>query len=90
MTLAAMGTLETEAKVQHLHTLVLGGALRKFDSLSTDVKITETPLDVDDLHKGLAWYLPPCKFTFKTEACNAPLYGKSTELKGKALCCALD
>ena len=57
--LAATGTLETEDKVQYLRKLVRGEALRQFDLLYADVKNTETPLGVDDLLKGLAWYFPP-------------------------------
>ena len=59
MTLAAKGTLETEAKVQYLCTLVCGEVLHQFDLLSADVKYIDTPLDVDYLLKGLAWYPPP-------------------------------
>ena len=56
MTLAVTEMLETEEKVQYICTLVCGEALRQFDLLSSDVKNTETPLDVDYLLKGLAWY----------------------------------
>ena len=56
MSLAAMGTLETEAKIQYLRTLLRRGDLRQFDLLSADMKNTETPLDVDYLLKVLAWY----------------------------------
>ena len=90
MTLAATGTLEMEAKVQYLHTLVCGEALRPFDLVSADAKNTETQLDVDYLLKGLAWYSPSSKFTSKTKACNVTLYEKSTQIKGKALCCVFD
>ena len=58
MTLTAMRTLETEAKVQYIHTLVHGELLRNFDLLSADVKNIETPLYVDYLLKGLTWYFP--------------------------------
>ena len=54
MTLAATGTLDTEAKVQYLCTLFHGEALNQFDLMSADVKDTETPLDVDYILKGLA------------------------------------
>ena len=54
ITIAATGTLETEAKVQYLHMIVRGGALRQFDLLSADMKNMDTPLDVDCLLKGLA------------------------------------
>ena len=57
-TLAATGTIETEAKVQYLRTLLRGGALHQFDLLYADVKNTETRLYADDLLKGLAWYPP--------------------------------
>ena len=59
LTIAAPGTLETEAKVQYLRMLVRGEAFRQFDLLPADVKNTETPLDVDYLLKGLAWYFSP-------------------------------
>ena len=39
MTLAATGTLETEVKVQYLHTLVRGGTLCLFYLVSDDVNI---------------------------------------------------
>ena len=55
-TLAAMGTLETEAKVHYLHMLVFGEALNQFDLLSADMENMDTSLDVDYLLKGLAWY----------------------------------
>ena len=56
MTLEAAGTLETEAKVWYICTLVRGEALRQFDLVSADAKNTETLLYVDYLLKGLAWY----------------------------------
>ena len=59
MNLADTGTLEMEAKVQYLCTLLFGEALRQFYSLYIDVKNTETYLYVDYLLKGLAWYFPP-------------------------------
>ena len=37
MTLAATGALETEAKVQYLHTLFPGEALHQFGLLSADM-----------------------------------------------------
>ena len=66
----------------------MGGALRQFDLLSDDVKNTDTPLDVDYLLKGLAWY-SPLQISFK-KACNSPLYEKTMQLKGEALCRALN
>ena len=54
MTLADTGTLETEAKVQHLRMLVRGEALHQFDLVYADAKNTETLLYVDYLIKGLA------------------------------------
>ena len=65
MSLAAMGTLETEAGVQYLHTIACGEVLRQFELLYVDVKNIETPLDVDYLLKILVWFFFPCKFTFK-------------------------
>ena len=59
MILADTGTIETEAKVQYLHTLLFGKSLHQFDLLYIDVKNTETSLDVDYLLKGLAWYFLP-------------------------------
>ena len=43
-TLAATGTLETEAKVQYLCVIFLGEALHQFDLLSADVENTDTSL----------------------------------------------
>ena len=65
MSLAAMVTLETEARVQYLHTIACGEVLRQFELLSADVKNKETPLDVNYLLKVLVWYFFSCKFTFK-------------------------
>ena len=65
MTLSATGTLEAEAKVQYLCTLPRGEALRQFDSLYSDMKNIETPLDVDYLLKGLVWYSFPVKSLYK-------------------------
>ena len=48
MTLAVSGTLVTGAKIQYLHTLVRGEALRQFDSLSADVE-GANPLNVETI-----------------------------------------
>ena len=53
MTLAASGMLDTGAKNQYLCTLVLGEALRQFDSLSAEIESTQT-LNVEDIIRGLA------------------------------------
>ena len=45
MTVVATGTLEAEAKVQYLCTLVHGEALRHFDLLCADVHPTYTHID---------------------------------------------
>ena len=42
MTLEASGTLTSGAKIQHLHTLVYGEALRQLDTLSIEVGSTTT------------------------------------------------
>ena len=55
MTLAVSGTLESGAKYQYLCTLVRWESLRQFDSLSSDVEITQT-LNIDDIIKGLAQF----------------------------------
>ena len=44
MTLATTGTLETEAKVHYLCTIVRGEELNQFDLLSSDMENTDTPL----------------------------------------------
>ena len=44
MTLAASGTLETEAKVQFLCILVRGEVLRQFDLVSADAKKYRNPI----------------------------------------------
>ena len=58
MNIAASGTLETAAKVQYLHTLLRGEALRKFDLMSADVESTN-PLTVEAIILGLG----TCFFT---------------------------
>ena len=58
MTLAVSGTLESGAKYQYLCTLVRWELLRQFDSLSSDVEITQT-LNIDDIIKGLAQFFFP-------------------------------
>ena len=55
MTLAATGTLDTDANIQYLCTLVHGEELHKFEMLSSDVENTET-LNVDYYIKVLALY----------------------------------
>ena len=42
MTLSEKVTLEMDANIKYLHTLVCGEALRQFDLLSYDVENTET------------------------------------------------
>ena len=58
MTLAATGTLDTDAMIQCLCTLVHGEALYQFDLLSADIENTET-LNMDFLIRGLALYFFP-------------------------------
>ena len=81
MNLASTGTLETEANVQYLHTLVNGEALCQFDLLSDDVKNTETPLDVDYLLNGLAWYFPPVNSLSKQNLAMRRCMNKACSLK---------
>ena len=88
MTLEAIGTLETEVKVQYLRTLVCGKPLRQFDLLSADVENRDTFLNVDSLLMGLAWYFS-YEFAF-LKACSAPLYEKIMQPKGEALCRVLN
>ena len=57
-TLAETGTLEMDANIQYLCTLLWGEALRWFELLSADVENMET-LNVDYYIKGLALYPPP-------------------------------
>ena len=64
MTLAASGALEADAEFQYLRTLVRGGALRQFESLSDNVESTKI-LDVDYIIRGLAQYFPPVNFLSK-------------------------
>ena len=54
MTLAATRTLETEAKVKYICTLVRGEVICQFGLVSDDTNNTETLLYVDYLLKGLA------------------------------------
>ena len=54
----ATGTLDTDAKIQYLCTLVRGEAFCQFDFFPNDVENIET-LNVDYSIKGLALYLPP-------------------------------
>ena len=57
MILAATGTLEVDANIQYLFTLVRGEALHQSNLLS-EIKNTES-LNVDYYIKGLALYFPP-------------------------------
>ena len=54
ITLSATGTQELDTKIQYLHTLLYGEALRQFDLLSSDVENLDTSLTVNYLIKGLA------------------------------------
>ena len=53
MTLETSRTLATDAKTQHLCTLVHGEALHQFELLSDDVE-DENPLNVEAIILGLA------------------------------------
>ena len=55
MIIVTTGTLDMDAKIQYICTLVHSGALRQFDLLSSNVENTET-LNVDYYIKGLALY----------------------------------
>ena len=52
VTLAASGTLESDAKFQYLCNLFRGEALHQFDSFSDDAKSKKT-LNIEDIIKGL-------------------------------------
>ena len=58
MTLVARGVQVIYVNVHYLCTIVCGVALRNFDLLSVDVENIDTPLNLDDLFKGLSWYFP--------------------------------
>ena len=64
MILAATGTLEIDANIQYLFTLVRGEALHQSNFLS-EIKNTES-LNVDYYIKGLALYFSPVNSRFKT------------------------
>ena len=70
MTLAATGTLDMDAKIQHICTLVRGEELRQFDLLSADVENTED-LNVNYHSKGLVLYFFPVKSLKKIAQCAA-------------------
>ena len=89
MTLAATEIIETEAKVLYICTLVRGEALRQFDLVSDDAKM-QKPDCMWIIYLRVSMIPPPCEFNFKTKSFNAPLYEKSTHIKGKALCCTFD
>ena len=57
-TLAALGMMATDAKVQYICTLVRGEALLQFDLLSTDVEGTK-PLTVETIILELDLYFYP-------------------------------
>ena len=59
MNLAAVGMLETEAKVNYLCKLVCGGALCQFDLLYDYMENMDIFLTVDYPPKGLACYFFP-------------------------------
>ena len=88
MTLAATGTLDTDAMIQCLCTLVHGEVLYQFDLLSADIENIET-LNVDYYIKGSALYFP-CEFAFKTKGRDALRNEKIVQPKSKTLCGALD
>ena len=56
VTLAAWGTLATDAKFQYLCNLVFGEALRQFDAFSADMEGTY-PLTLETIILGLDLYL---------------------------------
>ena len=85
MTLEATGTLEMDASIHYHRMVVRGEALHQFDLFSAEMENTET-LNI----KGLALYPPPCKFAFKTKACDLPWNKKHTQSKIKTICGALD
>ena len=59
MTLVATRTLDMDARIWYLRTLVRGGALRQFYLLSADVENIKT-LNVDYFIKGLAFCFSLC------------------------------
>ena len=68
MTLVARGMQVMYVNVRYLCTIVCGVALRNFDLFSVDVENIDTPLNFDDLFKGLSWYLPHVNSLFKKRA----------------------
>ena len=72
MTLAATGTLEMDAKIQYIHKLVRGEALRQFNLFSADVENIET-LNLNYHIKSLALYFPPVNLFLIKARCAAEL-----------------
>ena len=64
MTLVVSEILGMIAKVKYLLKLVRGEVLRQFDSLSSDVKITES-LTVEYIINGFKLYFPPVNWLSK-------------------------
>ena len=67
MTLASTGTLETDAKIQYLRTLVRGEALCQFDLFPSEVENAET-LKIGYYIRGSALYFPPVNSLLKKSA----------------------
>ena len=86
MTLAVTGTLEMDAKIQYICTLVSGESFHHFELLSTDIENIET-LNVDYCIKGLALYFFPVNsFSKKRVTCRVM---KNAQPKSMTLCGAL-
>ena len=85
MTLAAMGTIKTESKVQYICMLVRGEALHQFDLLYVDVENKNSSLDVDYLLNGLAWYFLPVNSLLNVHCATVR---KTMQFRSGALCSA--
>ena len=84
MTLAESEMLKADVKFQYGCTLLRGKVLRQFDSLSSDVEITET-LNMDYIIRFLARYFSPANYLSKQKRAMRRGNQKTTQSNCKTL-----
>ena len=88
LTFAVTGTLEMDANIQYLRTLVCGEALGQVYLFFPDIEYTET-LNVNWYIKGLALYFSQWIF-FQNKSVQCAAEWKAAHPKNMTLCGALD
>ena len=88
MTIDASETLTDNEKIQYIHTLLLGKALRQFGTFSEQV-VSTTMAHLNQVVLGLGMFFS-VKFVSKQKFCDATLSEEATRIKSNLILYSYD